>query len=61
MQRDEGLGIDANLFGVTNQIFNGGLVVQDHLGFQRILARCRLTEFDQSFGVEPGIGVTFQM
>ena len=38
MQGDDGFRIDADVFGIAHQIFDGRLVVEDHLGFQSILA-----------------------
>ena len=49
------------MLGVAHQIFDGRLVVQDHLGFQRILALGGLAEFDQPLGIETAVGVALQL
>jgi hypothetical protein len=53
-------GVTLGVRGVEHQVFNGLLVVQDHLGFQRVLAFGGLAEFDEPLGVEPAVGVALQ-
>ncbi len=54
MQGDDGFRIDADVLGIAHQIFDGRLVVEDHLGFQcGSLAGRGLAMFDQSLGIEP--------
>jgi hypothetical protein len=61
MQGDDGLWRQARSAGVAHQVFDGLFVVQDHLGFQRILALSGLAEFDQALGVQTAVGVALQL
>jgi len=47
VQGDDGFRVDDRMPRVVHQIFDGGLVIEDHLGFQGILALGGLAEFDQ--------------
>lgn len=61
MQGNEGVRAQAGGVGIAHQVFDGLLVVQDHLGFQRVLALGGLAELDQALGVEAAVGVALQL
>jgi hypothetical protein len=60
VQGNDNLGIYTCVFSVAHQIFNSRFMVEDHLGFQRILAFGGLTEFNQAFDIKAAVGVSFQ-
>jgi len=60
MQGNQGFRADERIPGIVYQVFDGCLVVEDHLGFQGILALGSLSEFDQPFSIELAISVAFQ-
>jgi hypothetical protein len=61
VQRDHGVGLHTRVVGAEHQVFDGLLVVQDHLRFQRILAFGSLAERDQPLGVQAAVGVALQL
>ena len=46
---------------ILHQQFDRRLVIQNHLRFEQCLAPGRLAVLDQLAGVEPGVGIAFQM
>ena len=61
MQCDDGIRGQTCMPGIAHQVFNGILVVQDHLGFQCTLTLSDLAEFDQAFGVQTAISVALKL
>ena len=55
------IGLHLSVFRLEHEVFDGLPVVQDHLGFQRVLAIGGLAEFDQAFGVQAALGVAFKV
>ncbi len=60
MQVQNGVTIETDFVGLLDEHFDGRLVVQDHLRFQRILSLGGLAQFEQALGFEQRIGIAFQ-
>ncbi len=60
MQVEKGKRIESYLIGCLHQQFDGGLVIQDHLGFMNVFAGCDLSEFDEVLGIKTIIGISLQ-
>ena len=52
MQIQNGVTVEADLVGLLDQQLDGGLVVQDHLRFQRVLALGRLAQLEQALSLQ---------
>ena len=61
VQIHQGVAVELGGVDVFHQQLNRRLVVQDHLGFERGLAVCRLAMLDQLARIKARVGVAFQV
>ena len=60
-QSNDAIGRQLGVCRVEHQVINGLLVVQNHLGFQRVLAFGGLAKLDQPLCIQPAVGVALQL
>lgn len=60
MQIEKGEGVETDLPCLSDEQLNRGLVIQNHLRFELVLAFCSQTFLDQVLGIEPRVGVALQ-
>lgn len=60
MQAEDRVAVEPDPVGLVRQHFDGGLVVEDHLGLAGGLAFGHFAEFEQAPGFEQGIGVALE-
>lgn len=59
MQGDDGVRCHSSMLRIEHQVLDRLLVIQDHLGFQHVLAFGCLAIGDQPLGIQPAVGIAF--